>query len=856
MTSKVFIGRSTELEQVKTQMKNLSEQGTGGLVLVYGEGGIGKSDFVAQINKVANEMDSIIPLPVINLGETQFQDHLHIIDFMASEIIKLDQQSLKLPDYSASREKYYQADSNLKPNLREQCISSFLSDLQNVIQNIKVLFTLDTFEAVKSKSIFDWIINTFIPNVSQNSLVMIAGRDNLSIDSSIVDHLTECKLSRFVEDEIMSLAREMYEQRGEYFELRDDFINILYEKTQGKPIIASIAIDWILETGELQEVLQIPKTSFEREIATRFLHNPTQPQENEIIRILYILGRGITNEILEIVYPHTDQSHEQILENIRRFSFIKFLSHSNKYLLHDEMFSLINKFGKVEQEDIANTRSVVVDKFYQPKIKTSINSAQHQNDFIDMLFYQLSYSQENGYKSFNEEYTKAFNEYEFRYCNRLLTIVKAHNWNEIKKSWISVLEGELLLQENKPLIATSIFSKISANDTVIHDDELMLRVFENLGRCAILGCDIAGDDVNKSLGHLNKAMNIAKKTNDLGQISSIRFHTGQAQEMLGNHDIAIAEYHKAIIEAENIGDENLVGNITDSLVLLYRRIGQVDEALKWAQKGLSARSSLQDPRVLAYSYHNLGTVNRDLRNQDDAISNLTQAIDLYIETKNYLNAAQALKDLGWTYFVFKDQKKAREFAEKSLELCDKYGFGRIKGEALHTIFEVVDAEHGEDKSQEILDEATELCRNHSGLFMLMDLLMHQVIIDRRTKNDSAIEARIDEMEDLKKRGCKYHYFLGRAYAVWGDSALDSGDLKLAVERYKRAYYELALGGESAAFQASYPKHIKNHFPTIVTRLSELDLSSFISYWEATPFKDTHSEVLNILNEELKKRNST
>jgi len=844
MADKVFIGREVELSRIQEVLDSYLRERRGTLVDILGEGGVGKSVLLSRALEVPLAESCLLVGP-IDLAETSNQDPLSI----ANRITKgLGRENF--PKYHKQLHEYACAELDKKLQMQEQAQRAFVEELVSLSKIQRLVVAFDTVEAVRGKRVFDWLSDEFVSTVVGTVLVMVAGREALITDVPRLD----LKLERFSSPEVHVLAQEMFRLRGEHFDLDPLETAMIGKKSGGRPILASLAVDFLLETGDLDRLLSF-ETDFGKEIALFFRDNPDRPEESAVVVHMAILDRRFNRQIYQSIETVDDDRAAQVLQNMRPLSFVKYLDQSDSYSLHDEMLELLNKFGDIPPAYSADVRKRATEAYYVPLLETHIDAYRRQNLVLDMLHYMQSYSPTDAFEFFQEDFSEAFGEYELHYCRRLIETMRETAWDPPQSHALDLLEGELLLQLYAPFAARELFERVCSSDFMVDSSELMAQALEGLGKCTIIGCETAGENVAAALDHLDRALSLAIESGDQARIASVRLNIGLTQQMLGNHGAAIDNYTHAVDRAIEAEGFRLAAEVSDRLVFLLRRIGRVQSALEWGLKGLKWREELKDQLELARSYHNLGAVYRDLKNKDASVENLKKAISIYSEMNAHADAAQALKDLGWTYFRFNDNENAKYFAEKSVSICDRYGFGRIKGEALHTVFEVIDSEIGETASGPILQEGLELSKKHGGIFMALDLLSHQVIIDRRTGNCDKIPGRIQDMEEYIEKGCEYRYFLGRALNIWGDCAFDDGDYDTAFERYHRGYQELAIGGESGAYIAPYRTQVDNHLPKVLESLDSENREKycrlFCDSWAESGLAESYPEVVEVCHSYLK-----
>lgn len=108
-------------------------------------------------------------------------------------------------------------------------------------------------------------------------------------------------------------------------------------------------------------------------------------------------------------------------------------------------------------------------------------------------------------------------------------------------------------------------------------------------------------------------------------------------------------------------DKNTITQLNQQTVTLYKN-GNLDEALKTAKKSLelTLKTYGVDTQESYLAYTNLGTLQREKRNYDEAIKNLQTALEIYRKQSNFSNARliEMYQTLGLTQFLGGKKKDA------------------------------------------------------------------------------------------------------------------------------------------------------------------------------------------------------
>ncbi|MCJ7625107.1 MAG: tetratricopeptide repeat protein, partial [Anaerolineaceae bacterium] len=166
---------------------------------------------------------------------------------------------------------------------------------------------------------------------------------------------------------------------------------------------------------------------------------------------------------------------------------------------------------------------------------------------------------------------------------------------------------------------------------------------------------------------------------DIGSHSVVLGNLGLAYSRLGQVDIAIKYYEKALMITREIGDrcgeENHLGN----LGLAYSNLGQVEKAIKCYEKSLLIAREIGDRRGEGADLGNLGGVYRNLGQVEKAIEYYKKALVISKEIGDRRGEGADLGNLGNAYSNLEQVDKAIEYYENALVIAKEIGDRRGEG---------------------------------------------------------------------------------------------------------------------------------------------------------------------------------
>lgn len=188
-------------------------------------------------------------------------------------------------------------------------------------------------------------------------------------------------------------------------------------------------------------------------------------------------------------------------------------------------------------------------------------------------------------------------------------------------------------------------------------------------------------DISTALVLANIALNKAKEQEDEVLEFKVLRAIGFFQEQHNQLDTAIVYYEKAMLNAENRNNKEDLKYIYTDLGIVNRRLARYKVSKDYLLESLELAKELNKPRMMETSYHNLGSLYKDVNDYETAITYYLKAIKLteasgditsMINTQQYIANTYAESgniDFGLTVI--------KEAYEKSLEVKDSVLIGIV-----------------------------------------------------------------------------------------------------------------------------------------------------------------------------------
>ena len=183
-------------------------------------------------------------------------------------------------------------------------------------------------------------------------------------------------------------------------------------------------------------------------------------------------------------------------------------------------------------------------------------------------------------------------------------------------------------------------------------------------------------DLTKALENYFLASKIAEDNKYHNLQAIIKVSIADAYSILGESKKAVSYYRKSIsmlLKEEELDLENLASaqlNLGDE----YYNQKKLDSALYYFTESGRLFKEVDYPEAEAYNIGNVGRVLADKGQYAKAEENLNQAIKVLTEVEDYYPVCVYLNTLSDVYLNKRQTSKALEYAKKSLELAQKYGF--------------------------------------------------------------------------------------------------------------------------------------------------------------------------------------
>jgi tetratricopeptide (TPR) repeat protein len=514
-------------------------------------------------------------------------------------------------------------DFNFLLDFEQTIVSDFITGLQVTFNDKRIVIMFDHLETFPN---LEWLKMSFLPQIPENALLVLSSRNRPRpywgqwLPLMRIIHLEELSSND---------SREYLHRRGV---LNADLMNTIVGITRGLPLGLSISADFIgslTAANLLSQSDEIPRLVVD-ELLGRIL---SQVENSDIIRALEVcsLVSWFNADVLAEMMDIDPLKSKELLAELRSFSFVK--THPNGYVLHDVVASYIASSLKMESPDRYLSLHEAGKNYFTRLLERK--KGDRTEALLAVLRHTLATNPDEG-----------------------LTMLR------------QVAEERLLKYD------------LDTVRLIIHESHLLgvpkkVQSQVNYYRAILLRLEHRWDDAefefNKILG--DKATSASLRINATIQLGNVCFDKGQWDKAILNFKRCL----ELISGTQNPNDEGFVWNRLGD-IYAYTEINH-QKAYDCFEHSIKCYTKADNQVGIGEVFVNLANISRMESKWGQACEYALKAIAV-IETLDPYEHFRALDCLAHVYRFSGDFIKAREFAERSLELAEKLKNDKLVGQAL------------------------------------------------------------------------------------------------------------------------------------------------------------------------------
>jgi Flp pilus assembly protein TadD len=689
MTNKVFVGRSRQLAVIREWI----QRPNGGLVLITGAGGIGKSSLLQKVHEEYS-IDNRFVVDYFDLSEqplTMINQAVHLVDSLGKE---------NFPEFNRKLSELNKVSEDVFPEDPEkEAMETWIEEAKSYVRLNKkrLVRIMDTYEIVSRYSLYgaDWVgeVNKKLRDIP-GTIFIIAGRDLLG-DQDFLKEINPEFVRLFGEENILRIPLEGLDEAemNEFFMECDSQRSIPHEMrrklqllTRGRPVLLSLAVQWLHNNiplpimveksySELDHLIKRDDSrkalldDFEFELVSK-VREFQSPFDTAILYMAHI-DRRMDSKLLSMLLNIDEGKSEEYLKALMEYSFIKVYIGSAplKITLHDEMRELVNKhawrYVDIRGEKRKELTEKVIEQYYQPQIaalntqnqvkfqKTPKSLAQQWDADVrdqerwrleaEVVYYYSKLSEADAFSVFDRAfYDKEVSNVRDEF---LLDELKRAGLNKDK---IALREADSLRRRGRVEEARDICQAMIAKDGLDAAD--LIHAFTALGSMEI---DRNPGNAEKSF---ERALKLAADAEDFRVQVIVHNNMGQLFRKTGQFSKAAQQYEQAL-ELARIYENEYVSSIRNNLAWMYCLNGDLERANTMCSLAIVEHRKRNQERRLAFAYLTMANICRYRGDVQNAKKYAKHAQKLFNKPEDYDGSAEVcrtLANISRHYFDFED----------------------------------------------------------------------------------------------------------------------------------------------------------------------------------------------------------
>jgi CHAT domain-containing protein/Tfp pilus assembly protein PilF len=231
--------------------------------------------------------------------------------------------------------------------------------------------------------------------------------------------------------------------------------------------------------------------------------------------------------------------------------------------------------------------------------------------------------------------------------------------------------GEAYENSRQRQLAVQHYEKGLALSQELGDKRLTARIFNGLGQTHTFL-----NDYETGMSFFLKARALSEELNDKEMLSVVLNSIASNLTDKGSHADALDYLHKSIKITEELGpnaDRRALAGKFQNVAIIYRRQGDLDQALTYARRALALFEEVDDKFGVANLQNNIGVIAKLQGHHDQALEWFQKALQGYEALKATPGIARSLNNIGDMYRLQGRYDKAFENLQKAFQMREQAG---------------------------------------------------------------------------------------------------------------------------------------------------------------------------------------
>jgi two-component system, NarL family, sensor kinase len=324
-----------------------------------------------------------------------------------------------------------------------------------------------------------------------------------------------------------------------------------------------------------------------------------------------------------------------------------------------------------------------------------------------------------------------------------------------KLSFILQELGEYYISKENFSEATNCFIYSLRIEEKRNDQKRMADLYDQLGVVYLYQ-----EIFPKSLEYHQKALAIYQNLKDTSKIATVFSHLGALytsheycekrtiEQNMEDYGVALNYFQKSLVLFEKIHYREGLASVWSNIGNVYRRTGDLENALLFTQKSLKYYRENRKNGEIAETLRILGLIYNRLQKYDLALACMLESKEIGLREKMTDGIQFLYEDIGQTYYYLKDYKNSRDYYVKYMTIRDSV----YNNEKSKQIFELETKYQTEKKQGEI--ERLTLVKKHRTLviyILIASLLLVLVLGWMQFRNIRHKKIIADQKLEIKEK---------------------------------------------------------------------------------------------------------
>ncbi len=209
------------------------------------------------------------------------------------------------------------------------------------------------------------------------------------------------------------------------------------------------------------------------------------------------------------------------------------------------------------------------------------------------------------------------------------------------------------------------YSYIQLTDSI----ELQSEIMNNIGICH----DYLGE-YDVALSIYNKAIKLNQKHNYKAGVAMTINNIGALYFFWDKYDLALENYLQSLALEIELGNKESEAASYENIAIVYKNLHKFEKASLYFDKALSINLILKDECNISRNYNNIGNLHNEMGDHSQAIHFHTMALKSQQKIDDIEGILYSFNNLGNAYFKIENYTKASDYYFKALQLAKKKEF--------------------------------------------------------------------------------------------------------------------------------------------------------------------------------------